>query len=277
MCTVRDSFYFGGAEYKIFLGMIGLSMLAAAKERNLRYLIFVFPAWYIYQFVDELRNDAFTSSFASFVLFIVSFLAAVYVLSGKLFSESKEQQRAAVLGGVFILSFLIFSALAYFSSRYLLPAVVFILVLTAIVLDRLFQRTYKILVVPAMLLIVFFNIKSMKSTHEIGDCRIGASHAVKIQQARVDWLERSGLYDAKIYAQSYLCREHLIDPSTGFLSGKRCSTSLINNMDSTAKLLIFDSLEPDPNYERLKTDTSIELLKRINNAWAWTEIYERKR
>jgi hypothetical protein len=178
---------------------------------------------------------------------------------------------------VFIISFLVFTSLAYYSTRYLLLAMIPVMLLTAAFFDLLLRQSHRIFYLPVLLLIIFTGYHSYKHTFGYGDCRLGAFDAMKVQQEMVNYLEQNNCYKQKIYVNSYLGREHLIDPSTGFRNTTAKFEKVTSIMDTTVQWLAFDNLEPDENYARHLQDTTLHLANRIAHGEVWCEIYMRRR
>ena len=274
MNSIRDTFD-QNSEYHVFVGLLLLSVVAAVKNSKYIYFALFLPAIFIYYFVENVRAESLAPGNKAFILFTGSSLFFLLVYGSKHLFADKAQRKFIFLSGLFILLFLNFSTLAYFSTRYLVVAIVPVLFLTAVFFDMLFNNTYKALYYPALLLILATGYNSFRHSVGYGDIRLGAFRAMKVEQRIIDYMEHDNFYSREIYSISFLTREHLINPATGFLKSATVFTRVSTSLGDNTEFAIFDNIEADENYERFKKDTSLKLLYRTAEGEVWSEIYQR--
>lgn len=100
---------------------------------------------------------------------------------------------------------------------------------------------------------------------------------MKVQQSVVDYFEQNKLYDKNISSGSFLTRQHLDDPYTGFLSSGKAFAHTRWEIDRQTDYVLFDNIERDNRHNEVKKDTTFHLVKKIEADKIWTEIYKRNR
>jgi hypothetical protein len=274
MCIVKYTFD-DNYEYRVLRALLVLALIAAVKNSRFSYLSLFVLGYLIYQFTDNYRADGLLPGNKHYVYFNLVFLAVTIIFSRKYFFEKAEQRHFFLLLGIFILAFLNFSTLAYFSSRYLMVASIPVLFLVAVLVDKFLDHGYDVLYLPVLAVVAYAASSSFKFSKEYGDIRLGALKGMNIQQKTVDYLEERKLYDVPMFSESFLTREHLIDPSTGFLRHNKVFSRVSPVVDKSEKLLIFDNIEPSPYYADYIKDSSLKLIYRVTDGPVWAEIYQR--
>ncbi|MBC7553146.1 MAG: hypothetical protein H7257_04130 [Taibaiella sp.] len=274
MNSIRDTFD-QNSQYRVFVGLLLLAVVAAVKNSSYKYLALFLPALCIYYFVENVRAESLAPGYKAFILFACGSIFFLLVYSTRSLFAHKQQRRFILLSGIFILLFLNFSTLAYFSSRYLVVAIIPVLVLTAIFFDMLLNNTYKALYYPLLLLIVATGYNSFKHSTGHGDIRLGAFKALTVQQRIVQYMEDNNYYGKKIYSISFLTREHLADPATGFLKSATVFPFVSTSLGTDTDFAIFDNIEADENYDRFRRDSSMKLIYRTQEGDVWSEIYQK--
>jgi len=107
-----------------------------------------------------------------------------------------------------------------------------------------------------------------------GDYDLGYVQAVTLQKDAVNFCEENGLYDHSIYC-NFLIHECLTKNTAGFLKGKPFSKVTVN-LNESPEYLIFNNIEPDPDYGKVAGNGAYKLLKRYDEGWMFVEIYAKK-
>lgn len=275
LCCVYATFIEDYRFYYFFLLLV-LSVFAAAYKKQYGIAMIIVPAVFIYIIINPSLSQYEEQSQRTFAAFIVSFLLFLYFIGrGKLFST--PQLRFIRLGVCFIFCFLIFSALNFFTVRYLLAAIVPLLFITAVLIDKFTAIMNRGLYFPAVIIVLGISCYAFMNDKGNGDADLAAFDNMRLQQSAVDYLEQHKLYDKNIGSGSYLLREHLIDTATGFLRNGKTFTNVKWTINDSTDFIVVDDLEPDSRYADIKKDTGFKRVFRNQNSYNWAEIYERRK
>jgi len=266
---IRDNRYY------YFIVLLLLSIVAAIKNKSFKYLVIFFPAVIVYYFADDKRAGRPLPSMPFFVLFIISITWMLYVLQRlKVFSKG-PQQRFIVLSCAFIFLFFCFSAMNFFTPRYMLAAIVPLLFFGAVVFDFMITRTYPVLVYPVLAIILAIGWYTFYTDTDYGDADPGAFTGMQAQQSVVDYLEANNCYDKTIGSGSFLENQHLLLPASGFLHTQKAFTKVRWEIDASTDYALFDDIEPDSRYKDIKASPDFRLVYRFEKGRVWAEIYKR--
>jgi len=260
--------------YFILLGL--LAIVAAIKNRSLKYLAIIFPMVLVYYFVDDLRASRPMPSPLFFTLFILSICWMLFVLRKLKIYTDPRQRKFVELIIVFAYLFMCFSAMNFFTPRYMLASVVPVLFFAGVVFDRFIERTYPVLFYPVLLVICGISVYTYANCTNYGDAEVGAFQGLEVQQKVVDYFEKNDLYDKNIGLGSFLECQHLINPASGFLKSDKAFTKVRWEIDGSTEYAIFDGIEQDARYETIKKDTAFERVFRVQKGLVWAEIYKRR-
>ena len=274
---VKNTFY-AYLKYYYFLLLLAVSLIAAIKNKSFKYLAFFLPAIIIYYFVDDMRAGRPMPSFPFFISFILSIMLMLYLLKQLKIYRDTQQEQFIVLSCFFIFCFFCFSSMNFFTYRYLLPSLIPLFFFTAVIFDKFIERTYPVLYYPALLLMLVISFFAFKTDEGYGDADIHDVDGMDVQQSVVDYMEKMNYYDKNIGSGSFLERQHLFDPATGFLHSDKTFKKLDWSIDRYTEIAIFDNLEPDNRYESyFNRDSSFHRVFRNQKGKVWAEIYLRER
>ncbi|PSK89017.1 ArnT family glycosyltransferase [Taibaiella chishuiensis] len=187
------------------------------------------------------------------------------------------QLRFIRLSLIFIPFFLLFTSINMFIGRYLFIALLPVLFIGAILLER-YATTVMGRPGLVVLLALIGGIEAMAfyKNNGHGDTDLGAFAGMRVQQALVDYLEQHHYYQAAIGTNAYLERMHLTDPYTGYLKGTDTFARVTWQITAATDIAVFDNIEPDYQCENVKADTTFLRVFRVDRGTAWGEIYIRK-
>jgi len=275
MACVRDAFY-QNFKFYYFLVLIVLSLVAAIKNKSIKYLAIFLPGIIIYYFVDDMRAGRILPSVPFFILFVLSVFYFVYIFSSSKFYSINYQRRFIVLTAVFVLCFLCFSTINFYTYRYLLAALIPLLFLTGVFCAMLIEHSFKGLYYPVLAIILGIGFFSFKYNDGYGDADLGAFDAMNVQQSVVNYFEQNNDYDKEIGCGSFLEQEHLKDPATGFLHSTKVFRNVNWEINEKTSYAVFDNIEPDARYNDIKTSPGFRLVYRNGKGKVWAEIYARR-
>ncbi|MCW3124329.1 MAG: hypothetical protein JWQ38_3821, partial [Flavipsychrobacter sp.] len=263
-------------KFYYFLLLLLLSVVAAIKNKKLGYLAILLPAFCIYFFVDDTRAGKLIPSVLFFILFICSLVYFLYVYTSKYFAN-RSQQKMIILPCLFVLCFLCFSTMNFYTYRYVMAAIFPLLFLVAVFADMLMTNSYRALYYPVIAVLFVVSFFSFKNDDGYGDTNLGAYKGMEIQQDVVNYMEQTKAYEAHVGAGSFLERQHLVDSSTGFLHSGNGFKNTVWDIDELTDFAIFDNLESDYRYgTEFNKDSSFVLVHRCQKNGIWAEIYKRK-
>lgn len=260
-----------------FFILSALSFFVALKTKQYKYLLLTFLGVIITLMVLDKLNHLFPAFFL-FALFFVVFLALMKQLNKITLPISANGFRFIRLTLVFVVAFFLFTAYnLFFIDRYLLVAIVPMLLVAAYYFDQLTQSTAPKLFIPALTLTVLIQAWTFYRSEGLGDNKLGAFDGAALHQSIVDYTENNFDKNVPIAAGGYLNRIHLTDPNTKFLSGVDTFSTVTWEIMANTQLVIFDNIEPDNRYESIANDSANWMLeKRIDRGSAWAELYKRR-
>jgi hypothetical protein len=274
MGCIRDTFYMG-MRYWYFIVLLFLSLLAAIKNRQFRYLTIFLPTTIIYYYVDDMRAGRILPSIPFFIVFIFSIVLFIYSLRKLHFFSDTIQERFTTLLITFIFFYLCFSAMNFYTYRYMLAAIIPLMFLTSVLYDKIIERTYPFLFYPVLLSVFGIGFFALRNDIAYGDTR-QALDGMEVQQNIVDFMEANNYYNKNISAGSFLELEHLKDAGTGFLRSNKNFKKVRWEIDNNTNYVIFDNIEPDYRYDSFIKDTAFRRICRFEKGALWGEIYRRK-
>jgi len=120
--SLRNSFW-EYLKYWYYILLLVLSILAAIKNKSVKYLVFFLPAIVIYGIVDDQRSRILPGA-PFFALFVFSIVFLFYILHSLKVYANTRQGKFVVLSGIFIACFFCFTSLNFFTYRYLMAALI---------------------------------------------------------------------------------------------------------------------------------------------------------
>ena len=275
MSCVRDTFY-ENLKYITFIVLAVLSIVAAIKSRKWRLLQLLLPFVIIYYFVDDMRAGRLLPPVPFFILFCASVVWFVANYGSKYFYEDKKQRSLIALAVIFVILFLFFSTMNFFTYRYLLAALVPLLFVTAIMTDLMIRHISPWAVYPVAIAILIVGYISFKSDNDFGDADPGAFCGIEVQQGVVRFFEEAHAYDSVITTSSFLENQHLVNPATGFRSTPDSFRHLIYDINQKTAFVVIDNIEPDFREPTIRKDSGFHLVYKIQRGKVWAEVYGRR-
>lgn len=208
------------------------------------------------------------------VMLLLLLIISLFVSIFRKGEQDNSGKRPLMLMLSFFVAYLLFSSFNFFSPRYLLSVVWIFAVFCSYFL---FRATGSLPVRSYLVGLVFAGILYYCADHvrNNGDYDLGFIPAVTLQKDAVEYCESNGLYNRAIYS-NFLIHEALMKKTAGFLKDRPFSKLLVS-LNDNPEFLIFNNIEPDPEYGKIAGDENYTLLKRFDESWMWVEIYTRKK
>ena len=194
------------------------------------------------------------------------------VLKGKL---NLKEQKLIFFATLFILCYLIFSVLNFYSTRYLLSVFPVLYIVFALLLFKIFPKNNYVSLVTTAPFVVLSILGTMKSKG-VGDATLKFMNMVTVHKNVVKYCEGSNFHNKQI-ATHFLMSYNLKDPFIGYLNNNQ-SFSKIRGYDaiSDSEILVISSIELNQAANEARNDSSFKLLKRFSMEEAWCEIYQKR-
>lgn len=258
-----------------FIIAAALTTYTAIRKKAYGLLTFIIPMLLVFFMTVEQGPKGYWDSLIHFCGLVVSMLVAVYFIARPSLFPVLIQRRFIVLWGCFIVCFLVFSALNFFTYRYLLATIIPALCLVAVITDKMTESAKPGLFYTVLAAMMGVSAYAYVHDDGNGDTDRSCFSIMKMQQGVVDYLEQHNEYSAAISANSFLHREHLIDPTTGYLRGSKVFTNVKWDIDGNTQYIIVDNIEGDSRYEWIKQQPYYRLVYRMEMGGRWVELYGR--
>lgn len=177
-----------------------------------------------------------------------------------------------VFMATFILLYVIFSSLNFFTPRYTLTIIPFFLILFLFLIQSVSQHYPKIITfmifTSLFINVIYFDLSYKKDF----DHTLGNRDMIQVNIDMVEFCEEKNLYDKNIFA-SFLIANNLKDPDLGYLSTQKEFQHVYNSINEETEYAILSNNEfKNKEIEQVKKRGS--LLKRMEKNDCWIEIYK---
>jgi 4-amino-4-deoxy-L-arabinose transferase-like glycosyltransferase len=271
-----DILFRQNSEYSFFLLLLLLSIAAAIRSRNPRYLSLFLPAIALF----FLKRGADLSEIMSLLLFLLLFGGAFLLFSPPIqmkHLQQTAQKKFIYLGLFFFITYLYFSCINFFEGRYLMPAMIISMIFIAVLFEFFISRTDSRLFYPVLCTLAGLGIYIIAADNQ----KMTSTPFTRmyLQQAIVDYFEKNNLYNSTITTGAYLDYAHLKDPNTGYLRSSRSFTNVFcEDFQRRSEYVEFNTAEIynwQP-YVQVTKDTAYILAYRVEKDGQWAEIYRRR-
>lgn len=209
-----------------------------------------------------------------YLLFLAGLTALFFTF--KQFRKDYTRVRIILLLSFFIIFYMLFCSLNFFSTRYLMSILPFTLAISAFLIIAVLKekRVYLFFVSTALVLTTFaFTIFTGKNESDVS---LSYRNSVLLHKEVVEYLEDHQWQDKKICG-NLLMMFSLQEPLLGYLDNRSEPFSDICLLpDSTTEIVIVCSNDTLPYYSSIKSDPKFVLTKKFQRKKAWVEIYQQK-
>lgn len=171
----------------------------------------------------------------------------------------------------------LFSALNFLMLRYLLPLVVIFIFLSTVWCYRACAAGFRISPwLMCIAIVISLYSTSVSDNSWIDDVSVNYKDDVIVHQRTVRFMEEQGTQPGEIFTH-FLMKCYLTRHELFYLQGPAFEEVNTKNVHAAAQYYIFSNLElHQPDYDAVKTNDSLVLIKRFDEGQAWCEIYRRK-
>jgi hypothetical protein len=246
---ILQKIWVGWAFFPEHIGYISLEAFADKAEGYLSYL-----------FIFRGRN---LLSFAA----IAALLFLVFQKNSQLSTHSNK-----IYGIVFfILSYLAFSSLNFYSPRYLLSVLPLILLLFSLLIQTAFSS--KFLLHVMVLAVVSINLIYFSFFRlEPNDHTLGYRPMIKVHQEMCALIEKEVKIETQI-ATHFLMKANLENPDIGYLKNEKPYTQVSTKASKNTQIVIISNIEQDAALMTFLQDHNKRLVKRFSYENCWAECY----
>ena len=172
---------------------------------------------------------------------------------------------------VFILFYIAFCIINFFTDRYLLAILPLIVFLCVFIFIKLLPNKY--LHIPVFAFLLVLSLCSYFRSTGIQDINMNYTDAVKVQKATVYYLEANNYREKKIWV-SYLMSFNLKDKSLAYLSRGKEFKNLTSVLEDKADAYVTLSFDNDTTtFNPFKRENKLKLIKTFEKGLAKSEIY----
>ena len=263
-------------KFRIFELLCLLSVIAAIRSKNIRYAIPLLPAYFIYVAIDS--KMGWMPEKIRFALLLVPLSITAYQLAYLQVNKTAAKQKFIYLSFIFVIAYLFFSCINFFTPRYLMAPLIVLMLLSAAWFDLIIPVLHKNVFYIVLLFITGISLYGFYTNTGLGDVSLGAFDGMAVEQNVVTHAEQQNWYDKHIAAPNFQNTEHLTKPYTGFLKGTKTFTNITADIRPNTDFIIIDNIEPNGRLDTLlKTDSNYQLVYRTASGKAWEEVYEKRK
>jgi hypothetical protein len=177
------------------------------------------------------------------------------------------------IGFLFVIGFIGFCALNFFTDRYLLCAVPFIALGASILIDQVLRPYHKALPVALTTLLAVIMAGHIGEQGGNGDTRLTYTDAITVHRQLIGFCEDEHLQEA-VFFGSFLDRVYMTDSSAGYLTGPMPFTHIRYTLDDSTAYAIYSDDRPHELVEQRERQ-GLVLWQRFTAGTAWAELWRR--
>jgi len=218
------------------------------------------PSAAAYSFIYYGRNG--------FSIFFIISLLVIFIFRKIKFTQNEK--KVISFFSVFIASYLIFSSVNYYIPRYLMCIFPPFYIIGTVLIDKAFSRIkiiYPLVISGLIITSIFFYLQPRR----YGDMDYSPSVNTDLQM--VEFCEKQKLYDEHILVRGLLSGD-LTEAYDGYLSGKKFNHIEWGFSGETEYCIFSGDEDNNAEFDKIKNEHKLELIKRFEQKYAWCEIYK---
>ena len=274
MKGVMTMLFYNDLRVLLFQLLLFFSLITAINTRKIKYLLPAFIAFLVYLSINNLCKDISRQVVAIVLVAAVALYASV--LSSFADSNESTSRKFIYLCVFFIIGYTSFCAVNFITVRYLMAALIIVLMFVAYCIDHFISYLYNPIYFMAMIVIIFIGQQGLNTNKGYGDTEMGAFDGMKVNKEIVDYLEEHNYYGKVIATGSFQDDVHLTDPKTGYLKGDKTFKHVSWGITVATDLVTFNSIDHDDRHELIKNDKAYEQVLHCAHGDVWAEIYKKK-
>jgi len=201
------------------------------------------------------------------LLFFSSVLIFIYLLIRK---KKLEYKNMLLLFLIFIIGFLMFSSLNFFSNRYIMCIILPFILLTVGIIFQGLKNKYIMIV----FLIVFTGLQYREINKKTNsDHNLGYINAVKVHQSMINYCTDKELQNKYFYSY-FMTRVIMTNHLSGYVEKGEEFIHVGKDYTDKTEYCIFSNFDSDKEHLLLRNNSELKLIKRYEIEQAWIELYE---
>ncbi|MDD4746164.1 MAG: glycosyltransferase family 39 protein [Salinivirgaceae bacterium] len=261
----------------IYLGIPPLFVLLFFVAQRVIVGWFFFP-----EHIAFLSLDAFFSRFLGYstnlfvfmgrnMLTFTGFAALVILLIKKdplLFEKKKERSVLTF----FIVAYLLFSAVNFYSPRYLLSILPFVILIWVFFIGTLVKKYHFVIQIVVLLILFSNNLYFTINKRGGDDHTLGYRDLIYVQKEIISYCEQENLYSENLFTH-FLMLHNLQNADLGYIRGDSIFVNANSRFSADTEFAIISANEFDPAvYAEIQSRS--QLIKRFEKNGAWCELYQ---
>jgi len=258
--------------YVVYLALALLAILASVKTKRWGYIALLPIVILCFYMADDLRCGRILPRDLFVTVLVIVWFGATWILS-RLFSR-EDSKRFFFLTTSVIFCYLAFSAVNFYTFRYILVCLVLSAAMIGALLSLYAEHVHKLALPGFLIVILATGVYVYSTSDNHGDTGKLSFDAVEVQQSAVNYLERNQAFEKGIALTSFVEQQHLVDPATGFLHGKAFK-NVKWDIDASTEYVIFDNIEADYRYNEIAASPMFRKVHEFRKSGMWVEVYRR--
>lgn len=239
--------------YPTHVGMIDLSLSSILHKLEIIYkTLFV------------------SSGMIAILLFSISSAVDELIARKKISSELKD---FLLPGALLLVLFSLFSAVNFFTYRYLLPLSAIVLIPCAAFITGSRRPDWMKLTIFILLMSFSLSYSILPQNHRIGDTSMGYVDGIRVNQECINWMVDNNLQKDKILTH-FLMQIQLSNASSRYLEKENEIHDVVTAWQEGVQWVVYSNFEKSFNLDQVKQEHPLELIRRFESGKAYTEIYK---
>lgn len=212
-------------------------------------------------------------SYWTLVIPLLCFAAVFLLFFWRTYRQAPRTLELVCIGFLFVIGFIGFCALNFFTDRYLLCAVPFIALGASILFDQALRPYHKALPTALTTVLAVIMAGHIGEQSGNGDTRLTYTDAITVHRQMIGFCEDEHLQEA-VFFGSFLDRVYMTDTTAGYLSTTTTFAHIRYALsDSTQYAIYTDALPGD--VLRQRESTGLVIWERFTAGTAWAELWRR--
>jgi hypothetical protein len=98
--------------------------------------------------------------------------------------------------------------------------------------------------------------------------------AIRVSKEAVRFCEQNDLFTKQVFA-NFLMRNYLTNKYCGYLTSEKKFSNVSYEFSENTEYVVVESFEKDDDFDAIRNNPKLILVKRFNQGIAWSEIYKR--
>jgi len=211
-----------------------------------------------------------SSGMIAILLFSVSSTVDELVARKKL---SPELKNFLLPGLLLLVLFSLFSAVNFFTNRYLLPLSAIVLIPCAVLIVGSRRPDWMKLAIFILLMSFSLSYSVLPQNHRVGDTSMGYVDGIRVNQDCINWMVNNDLQKDKVLTH-FLMQIQLSNASSRYLEKEHEIRDVVTAWQDGVQWVVYSNFEKSFNLDQLKQEHPLELVQRFESGKAFTEIYK---